>query len=168
MHNGAQALILAGGFGTRMSQQFPGLPKPLIPVNGVPILQRQIQECKKFGLNKILVLLHFEAEKIMNYFGDGSSFGVDLSYEIERTPLGTGGAMLSVLDKLSPTFCVLYADVYSDVDLHGLLQFHITSKADVTLVAHPNSHPYDSDILVLDSDDWVFDISVIFFDKLGF
>ena len=67
--------------------------------------------------------------------------------------------MLSVLDKLSPTFCVLYADVYSDVDLHGLLQFHITSEADVTLVAHPNSHPYDSDILVLDGDDWVFDIS---------
>ena len=150
MDSAADVLILAGGFGTRMSDQFPGVPKPMIPVLGVPILERQVEQCRKYGLTSLCLLLHYEAQKIQSYFGDGGRFGVSITYVVEKTPLGTAGALLSALEHLKSSFLVLYADVYSDVDLSHLIFTHATSGADVTVVAHPNSHPHDSDILVLD------------------
>jgi len=154
----ADVLILAGGFGTRMSKYFPGIPKPMIPVAGVPILEHQINECKRYGFTKICLSLHFEAEKIQNYFGDGESFGVKIKYLIENIPLGTGGALLQAIDLLSSNFLVLYADVYSDIDLNKLFNFHIDNAPAATIVAHPNNHPHDSDLLVLDNNNKVLEV----------
>ena len=154
----ADVLILAGGFGTRMSKDFPGIPKPMIPVIGIPILEHQINECKRYGFTKICLSLHFEAEKIKNYFGDGVSFGVEINYIIENIPLGTGGALLQAIEVLSSNFLVLYADVYSDINLNKLFNFHIKNVPAATVVAHPNNHPYDSDLLVLDNNNQVLEI----------
>ena len=96
------------------------------------------------------MVLHFGAEKIIEHFGDGSRFGISISYHIEIEPLGTGGALLSVVDYLSPTFLVLYADVFSDVNLHHFNDFHSNCQADISIVVHPNSHPHDSDLVILD------------------
>lgn len=159
MTSKSEVLILAGGFGTRMSSQFPSTPKPLIPVLGIPILERLIIECKKYDLTKICILLHFEAKKIMDYLGDGSKFGVELKYSIEKTPLGTGGALLSSLDSMSSNFLVLYADVFCDVNLKKLFNYHNKKNSDVTVVAHPNSHPHDSDLLILDDSKRVLKVS---------
>jgi D,D-heptose 1,7-bisphosphate phosphatase len=155
----ADVLILAGGFGTRMSARFPEIPKPLVPVLGTPILAKQIEECRRYGLTKLCLLLHYQADQIIDYFGDGSDFGVKITYAKEEVPLGTGGALLSVLELLSSTFVVLYADIYSEVDLSHLARVHHEGNAEVTLVAHPNSHPDDSDVLVLNNEGKVLEIS---------
>ena len=154
-----EVLILAGGYGTRMSSLFPDIPKPMIPIIDKPILEHLILECKKYGFKNILILLHFEASKIMNYFGDGSKFGIKISYEIEDIPLGTAGALLSVLSKMQKNFLTLYADVFSKVNLNLLYSKHLKSKSALTVVAHPNSHPHDSDILLINSKNEITGIS---------
>ena len=73
------AVILAGGFGTRLLDAFPGIPKPMVPIDGVPILERIIKECADYGHLEIMVVLHHMPEKIMEYFGDGSRLGVSLT-----------------------------------------------------------------------------------------
>ena len=158
MNSKSNTLILAGGFGTRMADQFPGLPKPLIPVMGIPILERIIQECQKYGFDLITILLHFDEKKIRDYFGNGEKFGVRINYIVEKKPLGTGGALMLALPNLSDQFFVLYSDVYSDLNLASLLDFHTDGNQEFTVVAHPNSHPYDSDLLVLDPDDRVVEV----------
>lgn len=155
----SEVLILAGGFGTRMNSIFPDLPKPLIPVASMPVLEHQLLECKKYGFTRILMLLHHGAGQIMEYFGDGAKYSLELTYEIEQEPLGTGGAMLSVLDLMLDTFLVMYADVFSDVNLRDFATAHTNGDASVTVVAHPNGHPHDSDLLIIDRDQRVLHIS---------
>ena len=155
----ADVLILAGGFGTRMSQEFPNVPKPMIPVLGVPILERIILECRAHGFTKLCLLLHHQASQIIDYFGEGDNYGVTIDYVIEQTPLGTGGALFTALPHLADNFLVLYADVFIDVDLRRLYESHINSSRDFTVVAHPNSHPHDSDLLILNEDNDVVEVS---------
>ncbi len=155
----ADVLILAGGFGTRMSRDFPHVPKPMIPVLGVPILERIILECRAHGFTKLCLLLHHQADQIIDYFGEGDNYGVNINYVIEQTPLGTGGALVKALPHLADNFLVLYADVFIDVDLRQLSDSHIMSSRDFTVVAHPNSHPHDSDILILNGDNDVVEVS---------
>ena len=151
--------ILAGGFGTRMSHIFSDTPKPLIPVSGTPILEHIINECAKFGLMEILLVLHFGEEKIRQYFGNGEKFGVEITYYTEKVPLGTGGALLSVKGLMASQFLVLYADVYCDVNLSKFMDFHDQSNGSVSILVHPNSHPHDSDLVVLDTNNRVIEIS---------
>ena len=146
------AVILAGGFGTRMASSFPNTPKSLIPVNGVPILEHIILECKKYGFDNILILVHHNKEQIINYFQDGTNWGVSLKYLFEEKPLGTGGALYQCVDLVGENFIILYADVYSDLNLKDLMNFHIKSGNQITCVSHPNDHPFDSDILQADVD----------------
>lgn len=155
----SQVVILAGGFGTRMSADFPNIPKPLIPVNKIPILEHLIKECKKYNKLDILIVLHFMPESIKHYFGDGSSFGVRIQYFIEETPLGTAGALLAVKHALQDTFLVLYADVFSDLDLNEFFKFHRNNDAEISIVVHPNDHPYDSDLVICDSNKRVIKFS---------
>ena len=154
-----EVVILSGGFGTRMSHIFPDTPKPLIPVSGTPILEHIINECAKYGLTKILLVLHFGEDKIRQYFGSGKKFGVEITYYTEKEPLGTGGALLSVKSLLAPKFLVLYADVYCEVNLANFMDFHKKSNSSVSILVHPNSHPHDSDLVVLDDNNRVIEIS---------
>ena len=156
--NRTQTVILAGGYGTRLSKVFPGTPKPLIPVNGIPILERIVNECKKYNQKDILLLTHFKANKIRNYFGDGKKFGVSISYFEEEHPMGTGGALLLAKHLLEKTFLVLYADVYFDLNLDLFKRFHNENSAELSMVIHPNNHPYDSDLVVLGKNNKVIDI----------
>jgi len=146
------AVILAGGFGTRLSHQFPGIPKPMVPISGVPILERIIAECKRYGYVDILLVLHHLPDQISTHFGDGSNFGVAIKYHIESEPMGTGGALLSVRELLAETFLVLYADVFTSVNLSHFSQFHKDNCADISIVVHPNDHPFDSDLIIIDGD----------------
>jgi len=148
--NNFEVLILAGGFGTRMSKDFPNTPKPLVPVCGSPILEYQIKECKKYGFKDILILLHFNASKIIDYIGDGSKYGLNISYRIESEPLGTGGAAVQVIELMAKTFLVLYADIYMNINIKKFKDFHKLNNSDVSIVVHPNSHPHDSDLVIVD------------------
>ena len=150
-----QVAILAGGAGTRLRSRSGGLPKPMVSVCGKPLLQHQIELCRRHGFLEILLLLHFRSEAVTEYFGDGSAFGVRLGFEIESTARGTAGALRDALPRLAPRFLVLYGDTFVDVDLRRFWQAHERIGADATLVLHPNDHPQDSDLVALGSDGYV-------------
>ena len=144
------AVILAGGRGTRMEALLGDLPKPMAELNGKPLLLHQIELCKKYGITKFLFLTHYRSEVIEEYFGDGSSFGVQIQYHRELSPLGTAGAVLDAWAKLPSRFFLLYGDTYLTVDLGKFHDFHLRENAEMSLLLHPNDHPYDSDILEID------------------
>ena len=102
-----QALILAGGTGTRLRARLGDMPKPMIPFAGKPLLEYQIELAREHGFANIIILAHYRAELIESHFGDGRRFGVEISYAVEQQPLGTAGAVLASFDKLAENFLVL-------------------------------------------------------------
>jgi histidinol-phosphate phosphatase family protein len=142
--------ILAGGQGSRLKDRTGALPKPMVPIMGTPLLEHQIALCRTHGFTRILLLVHHAHEVIHVHFGDGSRYGVSLGYAIEQMPRGTAGALHDALPQLADTFLVLYGDTYLDVDLRRLVDIHRQRRAGATLLAHPNDHPFDSDLVELD------------------
>ncbi|HAG08397.1 MAG TPA: hypothetical protein DCK87_02345 [Desulfotomaculum sp.] len=88
-----QAVILAGGFGTRLRPVVQDLPKPMAPVNGKPFLEYLTINLKKMGFSRFIFCVHYLAKKLKEYFGDGSGYGITIEYSVEEKPLGTGGAL---------------------------------------------------------------------------
>lgn len=142
-------IIMAGGRGTRISALFPDIPKPLIPVDDVPVLEREVCSLVRQGFTDIIITVSYLADKIMAYFGDGSRFGAKIEYYVEDTPLGNGGALFKLREKLGKeSFLLLNADAVFDVDFKRMVKFHQKHDALVTLFTHPNSHPYDSGLII--------------------
>lgn len=141
---------MAGGRGTRISKLFPNIPKPLIPINNIPVLEREIISLRDQGFTDIILTIGYMAEKIKSYFGDGEKMGVKLSYFVEDKPLGNAGALF-FLD-LKEDFLLLNADAVFDVDFNRMVEYHREKGGLVTLFTHPNSHPYDSGLIVADRD----------------
>lgn len=147
-----KCVIMAGGKGTRISELFPDIPKPLIPIDDVPVLEREIRSLREQGFIDIIITVSHMHENIEEYFGDGKRFGVNIEYFVEDTPLGNAGALFKLRDKLSNPFLLLNADAMFDVDFSRMLRFHKKHGALVTLFTHPNSHPYDSGIVIAGDD----------------
>lgn len=148
-----KVVIMAGGRGTRIAELFPDIPKPLIPVDGMPILEREIRSLAAQGFNDLILTVGYLAEKIMAYFGDGSQLGVKIEYFVEETPLGNAGALFQLKDKIgNEPFFLLNADAAFDVDFNRMLDFHKKHGGLVTLFTHPNSHPYDSGLIIADNE----------------
>ena len=147
-----RAAILVGGMGTRMADLFCDLPKPMIPVFGKPLLQMQIENLAAQNIYDITLIAGYRSDVIQSHFCNGNSIGVNITYIIENKPLGTGGAlsMLPCEDTL-----VLFGDVYCKVDFKRFIRFHKEKNASITLFVHPNSHPFDSDIVICDEDNRV-------------
>lgn len=145
-----KTIIMAGGRGTRISVLYPDIPKPLIPINGVPVLEREICSLRDQGFNDLILTVSYLADKIMNYFGDGTRLGVTIEYYNETTPLGNAGALFKLKDKLTEDFLLLNGDAIFDVNFNRMVEFHRQHSALVTLFTHPNSHPYDSGLLIAD------------------
>ena len=150
-----RAVIMAGGKGTRLSTiTRDEFPKPMAIVAGKPILEWQIKTLKENNITHIIIIIGYLGEKIKNYFGDGSAFGVSLQYFEETQPLGTAGALYYANNYLDDSdFLLVYGDVIFDIYIKKMFKFHEQKKAVATLFAHPNSHPYDSDLLVVDEND---------------
>ncbi len=148
-----KTIIMAGGRGTRIAELFPNIPKPLIPVDGMPILEREIRSLASQGFKDIILTVGYLAEKIMSYFGDGSRLSVKIDYFVEETPLGNAGALFQLRDKIGrDPFLLLNADAAFDVDFKRMLEFHEKHRGLVTLFTHPNSHPYDSGLIIAAND----------------
>lgn len=148
-----KVVIMAGGRGTRIAELFPDIPKPLIPVDGIPILEREIRSLASQGFNDLILTVSYLADKIIAYFGDGSKLGVKIDYFVEETPLGNAGALFQLRDKIGEDpFFLLNADAAFDVDFNRMLVFHQKHGGLVTLFTHPNSHPYDSGLIIADKD----------------
>lgn len=146
-----KVVIMAGGRGTRIAELFPDIPKPLIPVDGIPILEREIRSLALQGFKDIILTVGYLANKIIACFGDGSQLGVKIDYFVEEAPLGNAGALFQLKDKIGDEpFFLLNADAAFDVDFNRMLDFHKKHRGLVTLFTHPNSHPYDSGLVIAD------------------
>ncbi len=140
--------ILAGGMGTRLRSIVGDTPKPMVPLGGVPLLERLIATCRDHRITDIHLLLGYNPEVIREYFQDGSAFGVRITYWIEKQPLGTAGCMRALIPAIGEEdILVLYGDVFIEMDLGRLISFHVHHKPSATLVVHPNDHPGDSDLI---------------------
>ncbi len=129
------------------------IPKPMASIAGKPILQWQIERLRENNITSIVIVIGHLGHKIREFFQDGTNFGVSISYIEEMTPLGTAGALSLLPPFLSrKTFLLIFGDVLFDIDLWRMIKFHRKNKAIATLFVHPNSHPYDSDLVVCDSD----------------
>ena len=149
-----KAVIQAGGKGTRVSSITGNkIPKPMLEVDGYPILYHQIMNLKKSNITDIVLIVGYLGEVIEQYFGDGKKLGVHIDYFRENPdyPLGTAGALYYLKNTIKDDFVFLLADIFIDVDFIKMKKFHDDNNADVTLFTHPNSHPYDSDLVVVDS-----------------
>lgn len=153
-----KAVIMAGGKGTRIaSVTNDEIPKPMLLIGDKPILEHQIDALKKNGILDIVIVIGHLGEKISEYFGDGKKFGVNIQYieESEEKPLGTAGSLYYLKDKTDDDFVLIFGDVFLDVDFKKMVEFHKDHKATVTLLTHPNSHPFDSDLVVVGAGDEV-------------
>ena len=148
-----KTIIMAGGRGTRIAELFPNIPKPLIPVDGMPILEREIRSLVEQGFNDIILTVGYLADKIIDYFGDGHQLGAKIDYFVEKTPLGNAGALFRIKDKIGQEpFFLLNADAAFDVDFQRMMEYHKAKGGLVTLFTHPNSHPYDSGLILANKD----------------
>ena len=146
-----QTVIMAGGKGTRAAAIASDIPKPMIQICGKPILEYQIDCLKRNNLTEIVLVIGHLGQHIKDYFGDGSRFGCGISYFTETEPLGTAGALYK-LENLSDNFILLNGDVIFDIDFSRMIGFHKEKNAYATLAVHPNSHPFDSALIVADND----------------
>lgn len=144
-------VIIAGGKGTRIASVNSEIPKAMIPVNGKPVLEYQIELAERYGFTDILLIVGHLGNKIRSYFGNGGHWGVHIEYFDETVPLGTAGALAELKDSLSEDFFVFYGDTIMDIALDEMLVFHRVHHSDATLFLHPNDHPYDSDLVKIDS-----------------
>ena len=142
-----KVVIMAGGKGTRIASVKNDVPKPMIEICTKPILEYQIDNLRKCGLTDITLVIGYLGHVIKDYFGDGSRFGVNISYFVENHPLGTAGALFQ-MPQLTDDFLLLCGDVMLDMDFNRFIQFHKEHQAWASLTAHPNGHPYDSSLLV--------------------
>lgn len=142
------AVISAGGKGTRVASVDGSLPKPMLPILGKPVLQYQIECLRRQGISKIILTIGHLGDQIRRFFGDGSRFDVQIEYIEENEPLGTAGALYYLKDKIDDDFLYLNGDLIFDVQLERMMAFHKNHNAEITLLGHPNDHPYDSGIIV--------------------
>lgn len=160
-----KVVIMAGGEGTRISSITNDVPKPMIKINGMPVLEWELICLREQGFTDIIITVRHLGKVIMDYFGDGSKispvtkqpFGVNISYYFEKKPLGNAGALFQLKNKLTEDFLLLNADALFDVDLNRFIAFHKEKRGDVTLFTHPNSHPYDSALVIVDENKCVVD-----------
>jgi histidinol-phosphate phosphatase family protein len=145
-----KAVILAGGKGTRLGDFTKEIAKPMLKVGNIPILEHQIILLKKYNISTIIILVNYQKDSIMNYFGDGNKWDVRITYFEEPEPLGTVGGIKELETALTEDFIVLYGDVMINMHLGRLINFHHKKDSECTLVLHPNDHPYDSDLVETD------------------
>ena len=150
-----QAVIMAGGKGTRLAEVTKDIPKPMVPIEGKPLLEYQIENLKDNGVDRIILIIGHLGDVIRRHFGNGERFGVEISYYEEETPLGTAGALAKIKDRLDQTFFLVFGDLFININYDRFLRFHQSKHAEITLFAHPNSHPYDSDIIIANGQDRV-------------
>ena len=145
-----KTVIMAGGKGTRVAEIADDIPKPMIPVCGKPILEHQIEVLVKNGLTDIVLVVGHLGHCIKEHFSDGSCLGCKITYFTETEPLGTAGALYQ-LENLRGDFILLNGDTILDIDFSRMIDFHKEKKAGVSVAVHPNNHPFDSALIIVNN-----------------
>lgn len=159
MINKRIVVIQAGGMGTRLQELTRGnIPKPLCPIQGKPMIQWQLEKFIEYGFRNYVFIVGHLGNKIQEYFKDGTDWGVHIEYVIESEPLGSAGALYYLKEKIdTQDFLLIFGDIMFDIDINRMIAFHERKKSKITLLVHPNSHPYDSDLVILDEYDQIID-----------
>ena len=147
-----KAVIMSGGMGTRLRPLTCHLPKPMVPIFNKPVMEYGIELLKKHGIKDIAITLYYLPDKIMDYFGDGRDFGINLKYYIEDKPLGTGGSVKNAYEFLNDTFIVISGDAFTNIDLSKAYKFHRERKSKATLVLKRENIPLEYGVVITDND----------------
>lgn len=148
-----QAVIMAGGEGSRLRPLTTNIPKPMLPVANRPLMEHIIELLKRHRIADVVATVQFLSSVIRNYFRDGSDLGISLAYATEEVPLGTAGSVMAAQDLLSGTFLVISGDALTDIDLDEVIQFHRAKGAAATLVLKRMTDPLEFGIVLTDEDD---------------
>tara|TARA_Y100000310_G_C20361108_1_gene659009 strand:- start:45 stop:737 length:693 start_codon:yes stop_codon:yes gene_type:complete len=147
-----KAIILAGGLGTRLRPLTDKTPKPLLPIKGKPTMQYSIENLVEHGITEIILAISFQADKIKEYFGDGSDFGAVLSYSIETEPLGTGGAVKQAVQNIDDDFVLIWGDNLMDVDIQKMIEQHQQHSGLITMALTPREDVQNFGVAKLEND----------------
>lgn len=147
-----QAVIMAGGKGTRIASLNKDIPKPMFELCGKPVLEYAVQELVSQGILDIIIVVGHLGNVIKEYFGDGSRMGAQISYITEDQPLGTAGALFLLKDRIKDDFFLLNGDIIFSIDFKRLWDYHKQKCGLATILVHPNSHPYDSGLVQYDGE----------------
>src|SRR6266851_792599 len=148
-----KAVIIAGGFGTRLRPLTNNRPKHLLPLANKPFLEYQVALLRQHGITEIVFATNYMAEQIEAHFGDGSSFGVSLSYALEKEPLGTAGAIRNAAgDGATDSILVLNGDILTDFDLTKIIAFHKERGARATIALRSVERPHAFGALITEVD----------------
>ena len=147
-----KAVIMAGGFGTRLRPLTCNLPKPMVPMANRPMMEHIVDLLRKHNFTEALTMLYFSPEDIRGYFKDGSKFGIEMSYLAPSGDLGTAGCVKFAEKQLDDTFIVLSADVLTDFDLSAAIQFHKDKKALATMVLTRVPNPLQYGVVIIDDE----------------
>lgn len=145
-----QAVILAGGRGERLRPFTDTAPKPLYPVLGVPYIERIVLQLRDFGFSEILILLGYRADQVMNDLGDGSRFGVHISYDVRPESYDTGDRLKAAMPKIRDVFLLCYCDNYCPVDMEALSEAFLQNRAKIQLTVYSNKDGYTKSNLRVD------------------
>ena len=146
-------MLLAAGEGARLRPLTEKLPKPMIPIAGKPILEHNVELLAQHGIHEIAINLHHCPDVIAKHFGDGSRFGMSITYSYEPEVLGTAGAVKKLESYFQDTFLVIYADNLIKCDLKRLLSFHKKHQGVATIALHFRDDVVQSGVAVLDAED---------------
>ncbi|MBX3117846.1 MAG: NTP transferase domain-containing protein [Fimbriimonadaceae bacterium] len=148
-----KAVVMAGGEGSRLRPMTINRPKPLVPVCNRPIMEHICHLLKQHGINEIVATLHYMADEIQNYFGDGSEFGLNMTYSIEDTPLGTAGSVKKAENQLRDgTFVIISGDALTDCNLTKAIQYHKDKGSAATLVLSRVANPLEFGVVITDEE----------------
>jgi NDP-mannose synthase len=149
-----KAIVLAGGKGTRLAPYTTILPKPLMPIGDMPILEVLLRQMKRGGINHVVLTVGHLSSLLQAYFGDGNQLGLDISYSSEQTPLGTAGP-ISLVKGLDKTFLVTNGDVLTTMNIKKLVSFHKQKGGIATIAAHRRQVRIDLGVIRHDEEDRV-------------
>jgi len=147
-----KAVIMAGGFGTRLRPLTLNVPKPMVAVGNSPIMLHIVDLLKQYGIRDLISLLYYQPEYVSNYFGDGSDFGINMSYVSAVADYGTAGSVKNASDYLDDTFVIISGDVVTDFDLGKAIEFHRSKKSKATLILTKVDNPLQYGIVIRNSE----------------
>lgn len=147
-----KAVVMAGGEGTRLRPLTSMRPKPMVPIVNQPVMEHILGLVKHHGITDVVATLAFMPQVIEDYFGDGDEWGMNITYAVEETPLGTAGSVKNAAEALTETFLVISGDALTDIDLTEVIEFHRAKGAAVTIALKRVPDPLEFGVVITDDE----------------
>jgi len=151
-HKKIKAVLMAGGFGTRIQPLTNSIPKPMLPVMNIPMMEHILNKLKRSGIDDIVILLYFKPEVIQEHFGDGRDWGVCITYVLPDNDYGTAGAVAQAREHLDTTFMIVSGDLVTDFDFEEIIAFHEAKRSALTITLTPVEDPLQFGVVITDAE----------------